>query len=238
VAIAGAVLVQNSRRNLLTRIQEWDYFLGISSVKRQQALWQATLVAQGAFSVYRRDALVAAGGWPDKIGEDIVLTWAMIRNGGRTTFEATASGFTEAPARLGEFVRQRQRWARGMIEGLEAHGLSLLARRRLYVHAIGANLLFPYLDATYTVAFLPGVALACFGWFGIAGPMTLAVLPLNLATAAVMLIRQRQVFDAVGLRIRRNYRGLAVYLLVYTPLIAPIAVAGYLLELARRPRTW
>jgi biofilm PGA synthesis N-glycosyltransferase PgaC len=238
VAVAGAVLVQNSRQNVLTRIQEWDYFLGIASVKRQQALWQGTLVAQGAFSVYRRRALVAAGAWPDKIGEDIVVTWAMIRNGGRTTFEPTACGFTEVPARLGTFARQRQRWARGMIEGLRDHGRALLRTPKLHTHSICANLLFPYLDGVYTLAFLPGVALACFGHFEIAGPMTLAVLPLNLCIASVMLLRQKQVFDAVGLRIRRNYGGLLLYLVFYNPLVAPVAFTGYLKELARRRRVW
>jgi len=34
VAIAGTVLVRNSRENLLTRMQEWDYYLGIAAVKR------------------------------------------------------------------------------------------------------------------------------------------------------------------------------------------------------------
>src|SRR2546428_6201035 len=52
VAVAGSVLVRNSRKNVLARVQEWDYFLAIASVKRQQALFQGTLVAQGAFSVY------------------------------------------------------------------------------------------------------------------------------------------------------------------------------------------
>jgi cellulose synthase/poly-beta-1,6-N-acetylglucosamine synthase-like glycosyltransferase len=59
-------------------MQEWDYFLGIASVKRMQGLYQGTLVAQGAFSLYRTKALRAAGGWPDAIGEDIVLTWRLI----------------------------------------------------------------------------------------------------------------------------------------------------------------
>jgi biofilm PGA synthesis N-glycosyltransferase PgaC len=45
-AVAGTVLVRNSRVNLLTRIQEWDYYLGIAAVKRMQALYQATLVAR------------------------------------------------------------------------------------------------------------------------------------------------------------------------------------------------
>lgn len=45
-AVAGSVLVRNSRKNLLTRLQEWDYFLGIASIKRMQGLYQGTLVAQ------------------------------------------------------------------------------------------------------------------------------------------------------------------------------------------------
>jgi biofilm PGA synthesis N-glycosyltransferase PgaC len=85
-AVAGSVLVRNSRDNLWTRMQEWDYFLGIASVKRMQGLYQGTLVAQGAFSLYRTQAVLEAGGWPDAIGEDIVLTWQLMRNGpGSTT---------------------------------------------------------------------------------------------------------------------------------------------------------
>ncbi len=51
VAAAGAVLVRNSRENLMTGAQEWDYFHGIAAVKRMQSLYQGTLVAQGAFSI-------------------------------------------------------------------------------------------------------------------------------------------------------------------------------------------
>ena len=97
VAVAGAVFVRNSRNNFITRAQEWDYFLGIASVKRQQGLFQGTMVAQGAFSVYRAAALKEVGGWPDRIGEDIVLTWAMMREGGRVGYERTAIAFTGAP---------------------------------------------------------------------------------------------------------------------------------------------
>ena len=74
---------QAIRDNLWTRMQEWDYFLGIASVKRMQGLYQVMLVAQGAFSLYRTQALLQAGGWPDAIGEDIVLTWQLMRQGAR-----------------------------------------------------------------------------------------------------------------------------------------------------------
>lgn len=78
-AVAGAVMVRNSRENLLTRAQEWDYFHGIASVKRMQGMYHGTLVAQGAFSLYRRAALEEVGGWPECVGEDIVLSWALLR---------------------------------------------------------------------------------------------------------------------------------------------------------------
>ena len=45
VAVAGSMLVRNSRAGVWARMQEWDYFLGIASVKRMQGLYQGTLVA-------------------------------------------------------------------------------------------------------------------------------------------------------------------------------------------------
>jgi biofilm PGA synthesis N-glycosyltransferase PgaC len=238
VAVAGSVLTRNSRVNFLARMQEWDYFLGIASVKRQQALLQGTLVAQGAFSLYKAEALRAVGGWPDRIGEDIVLTWAMLCRGGRTTFEPTAVGFTEVPVSLKRFVRQRQRWARGMIEGLRDHGRELLATPKPHAHSVLANLFFPYLDGVYTFALLPGVVLALAGNYAIVGPMTLAVLPLTALVAGLMFARQRRAFEELGLRVRRNWLGLLGFLLVYQPLLAPVSFAGYVKELVRTKRVW
>lgn len=238
VAVAGSVLARNTRSNVLTRMQEWDYFLAIASVKRQQAVLQGTLVAQGAFSVYRTPALRDVGGWPDRIGEDIVLTWSLMRRGGRVTFEPTAVAFTEVPERLRHLVRQRQRWARGMIEGLRDHGASLVTGGKLYAHSIGVNYVFPFLDAAYTLAFLPGVVLACFGQFWLVGPMTVAVLPVNVLIASVMLYRQRHVFHELGLKIRRNYLGFLAYLLLYSPIMSPVSFVGYVKELRRADRRW
>ena len=106
-AVAGTVLVRNSRANLLTRVQEWDYYLGIAAVKRMQGLYQATLVAQGAFSLYRTAEVRRIGGWPDAIGEDIVVTWRLMEHGDRVLFEPTAVAFTDAPVLLTHFMRQR-----------------------------------------------------------------------------------------------------------------------------------
>ncbi|HEY7934287.1 MAG TPA: glycosyltransferase, partial [Solirubrobacteraceae bacterium] len=239
VAVAGSVMVRNSRESLITAAQTWDYFLGIGSIKRQQALLQATLVAQGAFSVYDACALRAAGGWPDCIGEDIVMTWALLERGGRTTYEPSAVAFTEAPVTLRSLARQRRRWARGMIEGLRTYGKVLLRQRLPYVHSIAADILFPYLDLTFTLAFIPGIVMAVvFGDYAIVGPTTLAVLPLNIVIAGTMYRRQRSSFGHAGLRVRQNVVGFLAYLLLYQLLMSPVSVAGYVEELFQTSRRW
>ena len=81
-ACAGALVVENAAENFLTRMQQWDYRLGINGVKRMQAAYNSALVAQGAFSIYWTEDVRDVGGWPDAIGEDIVLTWTMMEAGG------------------------------------------------------------------------------------------------------------------------------------------------------------
>ena len=240
VAAAGAVFVANPKQTLLSREQDWDYFLGIASIKRQQGLLQGTLVAQGAFSMYDAHSLKQVGGWPDAIGEDIVLTWAFLSDGERVSYEPTAIAFTEAPTHLGAYARQRRRWARGMIEGLRAYGFAILRRHRLYSHSVFVDFLFPYVDLCYCFVFLPGVVLALTGNFAIVGPMTLAVLPLNLLIASVMYVRSRSAFRAIGMPVEpiHNMLGFAVYITTYQVLASPISVSGYLLELFHAPRRW
>jgi biofilm PGA synthesis N-glycosyltransferase PgaC len=238
VAVAGAVFVRNSRRNFITRAQEWDYFLGIASVKRQQGLFQGTMVAQGAFSVYRTAALRHAGGWPDRIGEDIVLTWGMMRKGGRVGYEQTAVAFTTAPEDARAFARQRRRWARGMIEGLREHGGPLLTGGRSNAHAVLVNFVFPYVDVVYSIAFPIGIILALFGNFAIIGPMTLAVLPLNVGLSLIMFHLSKQSFDEIGLKVRQNRLGFIGYLFTYQLFMSPVSVAGYAQELFGATRRW
>ncbi len=238
VAVAGAVLVRNSRVNLLTKMQEWDYYLGIAAVKRMQGLYQSTLVAQGAFSLYRTDALRDVGGWPDAIGEDIVVTWRLMAGGSRVYTEPTAVAFTDAPTDLRHFMRQRARWARGMLEGIRAvppwrqsRGLSRLVA--------GIDLLIPLLDVGYALVFLPGVVLLAFGVPAIVGVWTLTVLPVTLLVYGLLRRYQRtRVFGSLGLRVRRNRFGYIAFLLGYQALCSIASMAGYAQEIAGRRRRW
>lgn len=62
-ATAGCMFVKNSRKNFITKLQEWDYTLGIFGVKLYQGNYNSTLVAQGAFSAYKTELLKEIGGW-------------------------------------------------------------------------------------------------------------------------------------------------------------------------------
>lgn len=237
-AVAGAVLVRNSRATFWSRLQTWDYFLGIASVKRMQGLFQNTLVAQGAFSLYRTDAVRAAGGWPDAIGEDIVLTWTMMNEGAQVYFEPLAVAFTSAPETFRVLARQRARWARGMVEGLRT--VPPWRHQSGYARVLtGFNLFMPLLDTAYVVLWLPGVVLACFGVFWFVGPMTVAVLPMTLLVYGVLYRHQvTRVFAPLGLKVRRNPVGLLLFVVVYQAFMSAFSVLGYAQELTRRARHW
>lgn len=51
--VAGCIFVKNAKKNFITKLQEWDYSLGIFGVKLVQSNYNSTLVAQGAFSAYK-----------------------------------------------------------------------------------------------------------------------------------------------------------------------------------------
>lgn len=236
-AVAGAVLVRNSRTNLVTQIQEWDYFHGIAAVKRLQSLYQGTLVAQGAFSVYDTSVLREVGGWPSAVGEDIVLTWAILKAGYRVGYAENACLFTNAPTTWHQFIRQRQRWSRGLMEAFKAHW-QLLFKPRMTTLFIWWNLLFPYMDLVYTLAFVPGLLLALFGIYWIAGPMTLLVLPMAMLVNWIMFRIQAGMFAAQGLKVRRNVPGFILYSLFYGLVLQPACVVGYVQEFVTRGKRW
>jgi biofilm PGA synthesis N-glycosyltransferase PgaC len=235
--VAGAILIRNSRDNWLTKAQEWDYFLGIAAIKRIQSLFQGTLVAQGAFSLYDRSTLIEVGGWPHTVGEDIVLTWKILRAGYRVGHAENAIALTRCPDNLTQFIRQRQRWSRGLIEAFKMTP-DLLLQRRMPVFYIWWNTLFPFMDLAYTLGFIPGLVLAMFGHFWIVGPMTLALLPISFLMNSLMYARSKKTFDEVGLKVRRNRLGLLSYALVYSIILQPACVWGYISEILNLRKTW
>ena len=155
VAIAGCLFVLNDKKNFITKLQQWDYTLGIFGVKLYQGNYNSTLVAQGAFSAYKTKFLKQIGDWQNCVGEDIVLTWQLLSKGYKTNFAKDAIAFTEVPETLKELLQQRKRWARGMIEAFKK--VKVITSRKLNFKTkflMCMNLFFPFIDLALLI-FIP-----------------------------------------------------------------------------------
>jgi biofilm PGA synthesis N-glycosyltransferase PgaC len=236
-AVAGAVFVANGQRNWLSRVQYWDYFHGIAATKRTQAACGGTLVAQGAFSLYRLDILHEIGGWPACVGEDIVVTWAILKRGFHVGYAEQALCFTNVPVSLNSLMQQRTRWARGMIEAFRHHpGILLQWRRTTFL--VSWNLLFPWMDLAFTFGFIPGLVLALFGHYWLVGPITLALIPSALLVGLVMYRMSARVFRHANIRVCHDIPALIAYTFAYGLINHPASLKGYLAELLGMKKAW
>lgn len=236
-AVAGAVFVSDAQASWAARLQYWDYFHGIAAAKRVQSGYGGTLVAQGAFSLYERSALLEAGGWPDCVGEDIVLTWALLQRGGTVGYAQSALCFTRVPDTLASLALQRKRWARGLIEALRYHP-GILVQPRLATFLAGWSLMFPWIDLCFTFGFIPGLVLALFGLYWLVGPATLALVPTALLLGIVMYRCSARVFAGQGVRRRIDLVALLCYTLGYGFIMHPASVRGYAAELFGARKSW
>ena len=226
-ACAGALVAQNPLAGFVTRMQQWDYRLGINGVKRMQASYNTALVAQGAFSAYWTEDLRAVGGWPDAIGEDIVLTWSLLGSRGIVQYEPVALGFTVVPERLARLLSQRSRWARGMLEGLRSHPPPTQPRVLAKLVA-GIDYLVPFLDIGLIFFWVPGVILFVFGYPLLFGWWSMLLLPITLAIFGFLRRwHERHVFRRLGIKVGKDVRGFAGYLVVYQVLTSSASLRGY-----------
>jgi biofilm PGA synthesis N-glycosyltransferase PgaC len=109
---------------------------------------------------------------------------------------------------------------------------------RLRTMFIWWNLLFISLDLAFTLIFVPGVVLACFGMFWLAGPITLLVLPLAALWNLVIYRIQSRMLRRLGVRMTYSWRGFAAYVGIYPLLMQPTSVWGYAAEMTGRSKEW
>ena len=219
-------------------MQQWDYRLGINGVKRMQAAYNTALVAQGAFSAYWTSDLRAVGGWPDAIGEDIVLTWTMLATRGIVQYEPVALGFTVVPERLSRLLSQRSRWARGMFEGLRTHPPPQTAPRPRQARRRD-RLPRPLLDIGVIFFWVPGVILFLFGYPLIFGWWSMLLLPITLVDLRLLAaLASTPRLPNARHPPQHDKRGFLGYLFAYQVLTSAAALRGYGQYLAGSDRRW
>jgi cellulose synthase/poly-beta-1,6-N-acetylglucosamine synthase-like glycosyltransferase len=119
-AVAGNVKVVN-RRNLLTWLQALEYVEGLNLVRSAQAFFRTVNIIPGPLGIFRREAILAAGGYSGAtFAEDCDLTLTLLGHGWKIKYEPRAVAFTEAPEDLFPLLKQRYRWTRGILQALRS----------------------------------------------------------------------------------------------------------------------
>lgn len=236
-AVAGTIRVNNDKVNLLTRLQYWDYVLGIASVKQSQGIYDKTLVAQGAFSCYKKEVLKELK-WSETMGEDIVLSWDMLKLGYKIGHANNAIVLTNVPESYKQFYRQRKRWSIGLVEAFRRNW-SLLFKPSKGLPFIWYNLLFPYIDLSYMLFFLPSIILAVFfQYYLMAGLLTLLLLPLGLALNTVIFYIQYKINKQTNLKFNNDWIGFFLFILFYQLIQSPACISGYFSEILGLKKVW
>ncbi len=133
---AGKIQSARLPRRWLPKLQVLEYLRAFLFGRVGWAGMGALFIISGAFGLFRREAVVAAGGYSqDTVGEDIELVVRLHRHmlekdePYRIQFSADPAAWTECPATFRSLGRQRDRWQRGLTETLVRHQRMLLNPR-------------------------------------------------------------------------------------------------------------
>jgi cellulose synthase/poly-beta-1,6-N-acetylglucosamine synthase-like glycosyltransferase len=112
----------------LACFQVTEYLRAFLAGRVAQSVMNGLLIISGAFGLFRRDALMAVGGFrTDTVGEDmevIVRLHRLFREKKeqyRIVFRPDPVCWTEVPEQIGTLARQRNRWQRGTLQSLSRH---------------------------------------------------------------------------------------------------------------------
>jgi cellulose synthase/poly-beta-1,6-N-acetylglucosamine synthase-like glycosyltransferase len=135
IGIANGCRIQAGRmtdislpKSWLARFQIVEYMRGFLLFRLACASGNAVVLISGAFGLFRRDVMIAVGGYdPTAIGEDMDVTVRIqrycreLRRPFRITFDPNPLAWTQAPEDWRSLEGQRCRWRRGLHQVLWRH---------------------------------------------------------------------------------------------------------------------
>lgn len=173
VAVCGDDRPVNLDR-IQTRFLAFISHVGTGLVRRALHLARCMPIISGNVGAFRRSVVVDLGGFrTDTVGEDLELTWRLLRHGHRVVFAPRAIVYAESPSTVSGLWRQRVRWSRGLLQALRIHGSAMFTPQRgmlgvLLMYMSLTMVLVPVLQTILLVAAIAGVVTWTGG--GVAGP--------------------------------------------------------------------
>ncbi|MDF2536414.1 MAG: pgaC [Bacillales bacterium] len=108
-----------NKKTIFGKIQSIEYIGIISMIKRAQRILGKIFTVSGIATAYRKRAIIDSGVWDTKmICEDTDIAWSLQRRHWDIRLETRAVAWTVVPDTIFSIVKQRFRWATGVIQAL------------------------------------------------------------------------------------------------------------------------
>ena len=193
--VCGNTGVGNADTNLLTRMQEFYYYLSYGLFRSAESYFRTVVCCTGSFSAYRSEVLksVADEEWANQkflgkvrtYGDDRSLTRLVLAKGYDTVYQPFANALTIVPDSMSGFINQQSRWRKGYL--FEA----IMASSHMWRRPIGAAVLF-YLSLLMLVMG-PLVMI----YFLVLSTLLVGTMPTGYVTAILLISVLHQVFFAI-----------------------------------------
>ena len=189
--VAGNLRVLNPQDGLIPRMLDVSFVFGFEFLKSAQSMVRSVLCQPGAFSAFRRSALMphmkewlneTIFGRPAVIGEDRALTNILLREGWGVVFQRDAVSYSEMPTGYGALCKMMIRWTRGNFrenfylfkyvfkkldfrdENLTGMQINLIVQTFWQISPIVLTLLAVWSFFTGAFAFFSGIILSILFW--------------------------------------------------------------------------
>ncbi|TMR10537.1 glycosyltransferase family 2 protein, partial [Nonomuraea zeae] len=130
VGVAAGNVQTRFTRTPWERGRSTEYLFGFHWHRPIQQLANSPMVCSGCCSVFRRTALTAFGGFPERtIVEDMDFTWSQQLEGRKAVYVSDAMAWAADPETLTYLRRQVWRWMAGFMQNVRLHLPRLLTRK-------------------------------------------------------------------------------------------------------------
>lgn len=235
-AVTGNPRVR-TRSTLLGRIQVGEFSSIVGLIKRAQRSIGLIFTVSGVIAAFRRSALFEAGFWsPDKLTEDVDISWKLQLAGWEVRFEPRALCWILMPETLKGLWNQRLRWATGGAQVIFDYWSEIWHRPRMWpvfveysmsiLWALCMALLVVYriADLVFYRIDLQSAPVLMLGWTGL----------LIGTTCLVQMMLSLWLDRPYDQGLLKNYFWMIWYPVIYWVLGATSAVAALPAALARR----
>ncbi len=232
-ALSGNVKVDNPR-GVLQRLQEIEYTTGIGLNRKGQSMLASVMIVPGPIAAFRKDAIEKVSYFsPNTFAEDFDITLAILRERFRVEYEDSAIAYTIAPRGIGDLLKQRRRWYRGMMQVLAKHE-DMFFRKKYGVAGLYG---IPYMWYD-TVSPIVNLFLALFAV--LAGFTTGDWAPILFGLAAYWAIQTAVAISAIAMDRERRMWQIAVspLLLFYNTFLDGIRAAAFIEEVLSLRMKW